>query len=122
MNNSAIIRYCSGATDESMPKTSQLAGLNVQAISAYAPHLESARLWMEFLYSDEGQLLRMKGYCHPIRESDLRARGVVPAELTAKLPEASGAVFPSLDQFNSAKDLIAKNWTAVVGVEIQPAP
>ena len=41
---------------------------------------------MEYLYSDEGQLLWMKGYCHPIREADLRARGVVPEELAAKLP------------------------------------
>jgi ABC-type Fe3+ transport system substrate-binding protein len=63
-----------------IPKTGQLAGLNVQAISAYAPHLESAKLWMEFLYSDEGQLLRMKGYCHSVREFDLRARGVIPSD------------------------------------------
>lgn len=105
-----------------IPKTGRLAGLNVQAISAYAPHPEVAKLWMEFLYSDEGQLLRMKDYCHPIREADLRACGVVPADLTVKLPDVSGVVFPSLDQFNSARDLIAKNWTAVVGVDIQPAP
>ena len=62
-----------------IPKTGQLAGLNVQAISAYAPHPESAKLWMEYLYSDEGQLLRMKGYCHPIRETDLRARRYCPS-------------------------------------------
>jgi putative spermidine/putrescine transport system substrate-binding protein len=105
-----------------IPKTGQLAGLNVQAISAYAPHPETARLWMEFLYSDEGQLLRMKGYCHPIRESDLRARGIVPPDLAAKLPDIAGAVFPSLGQLDSARELIAKNWATVVGVDIQPAP
>ncbi|RPJ59833.1 MAG: extracellular solute-binding protein, partial [Dehalococcoidia bacterium] len=105
-----------------IPKTGQLAGLNVQAISAYAPHPESAKLWMEFLYSDEGQLLRMKGYCHPIRETDLRARGIVPADLAAKLPDTSAAVFPSLDQFDSARELITKGWDSAVGVDIQPAP
>ncbi len=105
-----------------IPKTGQLAGLNVQAISAYAPHPESAKLWMEYLYSDEGQLLRMKGYCHPIRETDLRVRGIVPADLAAKLPETSGAVFPSLEQLNAAKGLITKGWDATVGVDIKPAP
>jgi putative spermidine/putrescine transport system substrate-binding protein len=105
-----------------IPKTGRLAGMNVQAISAYAPHPESARLWMEFLYSDEGQLLRMKGYCHPIRETDLRARGIVPADLAAKVPETFGAVFPSLEQLNAAKGLITRGWDISVGVDVKPAP
>ena len=105
-----------------IPKTGQLAGLNVQAISAYAPHPESAKLWMEYLYSDEGQLLRMKGYCHPIREIDLRARGIVPADLAAKLPDTSGAVFPSLDQLNAARELITVGWDTSVGADIKAAP
>ena len=33
---------------------------------------------------------------HPIREADLRARGVVPEELAAKLPDVTGAVFPTV--------------------------
>ena len=105
-----------------IPKTGQLAGMNVQAISAYAPHLESAILWMEYLYSDEGQLLRMKGYCHPIRETDLRARGIVPADLVAKLPDTSGAVFPSLEQLNFARELITTGWGAAVGADVKAAP
>ena len=105
-----------------VPATGRFAGVYVQAISAYAPHPNAAKLWMEFLYSDEGQLLWMKGYCHPIREADLRSRGVVPADLSAKLPDVSGAVFPSLDQLNAAKDLIVKNWDSVVGADIQAAP
>lgn len=105
-----------------VPATGRFAGVYVQAISAYAPHPNAAKLWMEFLYSDEGQLIWMKGYCHPIRESDMRARGVVPADLAAKLPDVSGAVFPSLDQLNGAKDLITTNWDTVVGANIQAAP
>ena len=105
-----------------IPKTARLAGIYVQAISAYAPHPAAARLWMEWLYSDEGQLLWMKGYCHPIREADLRARGVIPADLSAKIPDVSGAVFPSLDQQNTAKKLITEGWDSVVGVDVQKAP
>ena len=102
-----------------IPATGRFAGVYVQAISAYAPHPNAAKLWMEFLYSDEGQLIWMKGYCHPIREADLRARGVVPAELSAKLPDVSGAVFPSTAQLNAAKELITTQWDAVVGADIK---
>ncbi len=104
-----------------VPKTGRFAGVYVQAISAFAPHPNAAKLWMEFLYSDAGQLLWMAGYCHPIRETDLRARNVVPADLSAKLPDVSGAVFPSNDQLAKANDLITKQWDTTVGANIQKA-
>jgi putative spermidine/putrescine transport system substrate-binding protein len=104
-----------------IPATGQFAGVYVQAISAYAPHPNAAKLWMEFLYSDEGQLLWMEGYCHPARETDMRARGVVPAELSAKLPDVSKAVFPSAEQLVKAKELITTQWDSVVGADIKPA-
>jgi putative spermidine/putrescine transport system substrate-binding protein len=105
-----------------IPATGRFAGVYVQAISAYAPHPNAAKLWMEFLYSDEGQTIWMEGYCHPIREEDMRARGVIPAELLAKLPDVSGAVFPSADQLDAANQLITGNWDAVVGADVQAAP
>lgn len=105
-----------------IPATGQFAGMYVQAISAYAPHPNAAKLWMEFLYSDEGQLLWMQGYCHPVREADLRARGVVPAELSAKLPDVSKAVFPTAEQLVKAKELITSQWDGVVGADIKKAP
>ncbi len=102
-----------------VPSDARIAGVYVQAISAYAPHLNAAKLWMEYLYSDEGQLLWMKGYCHPIREADLRERGVVPEELSAKLPDVSGAVFPTVEQLVQGKDTITSQWDSVVGVEVK---
>ena len=105
-----------------IPATGRFAGVYVQAISAYAPHPNAAKLWMEFLYSDEGQTIWMKGYCHPIREADMRARGVIPADLLAKLPDVSGAVFPSVAQLDAAKAGITTEWDSVVGANIQAAP
>ncbi len=84
-----------------IPKTGVVAGVYVQAISAYAPHPNAAKLWMEHLYSDEGQLVWLKGYCHPIRFNDLVKNGKVPQELLDKLPPAAAyeaAVFPTLDE------------------------
>ncbi|HMN85167.1 MAG TPA: ABC transporter substrate-binding protein, partial [Bauldia sp.] len=107
--------------DVVVPKTGVVAGVYIQAISAYAPHPNAAKLWMEYLYSDEGQLGWLKGYCHPIRFNDLAARGVIPKELLDKLPPAESyakAVFPTLEEQAAAKEVITGQWDAVVGVEV----
>jgi len=108
--------------DVVVPKTGVVAGVYVQAISAFAPHPNAAKLWMEYLYSDEGQLGWLKGYCHPIRFADLAKKGVIPQELLDKLPPAAayeGAVFPTLDEQAAAKDVIVKQWDSVVGANVQ---
>ncbi|MBA3236426.1 MAG: extracellular solute-binding protein [Chloroflexi bacterium] len=102
-----------------VPKSGRFAGVYVQAISAFAPHPNAAKLWQEFLYSDEGQNIWLQGYCHPIRYEDLVARDVVPADQLAKLPDVEGAVFPSLDQLNAATELITKQWDSVVGADVK---
>jgi putative spermidine/putrescine transport system substrate-binding protein len=99
--------------------TSPIAGVYIQGISAYAPHPNAAKLWMEYLYSDEGQLLWMKGYCYPIRNDDLVKRGVIPAEIAAKLPPLTGAIFPTLDQLLASKTFITTNWDALVGANVK---
>lgn len=105
-----------------VPKTGVVAGIYIQAISAYAPHPNAAKLWMEYLYSDEGQLTWLKGYCHPIRFNAMAQANKLPADLMAKLPPADNyakAVFPSLDQQAAYKDTITKNWDSVVGANVQ---
>jgi putative spermidine/putrescine transport system substrate-binding protein len=108
--------------DVVVPSDTVVAGIYVQAISAYAPHPNAAKLWMEYLYSDEGQLGWLKGYCHPIRFNDLAANGKIPQELLDALPPAEAyekAIFPSLEEQNAAKEAIAANWDSVVGAAIQ---
>ena len=107
-----------------VPVTGRLASVYVQAISKYAPHPNAAKLWMEYLYSDEGQLILLSppGYCHPIRQMDLERRGVLPTDLRAKLPGVEGAVFPSAAQLTASNQFITQNWDSVVGTVVQPAP
>ena len=76
------------------PDTGRFAGVYVQAISAYAPHPNAAKLWMEYLYSDEGQNIWLTGYCHPIRFDDLVARERRPGGPLAKLPDVAGRRLP----------------------------
>jgi len=102
-----------------VPTTGRFGGMYVQAISKYAPHPNAAKLWMEYLYSDEGQNLWLKGYCVPIRHEDMLAKGTVDAEAEAKLPDTKGVVLPTLDQITKATDVIVKGWPTVVGVKVQ---
>ena len=110
--------------DVTVPATGRFGGVYVQAINKAAPHPNAAKLWLEHLYSDEGQLLWLKGYCNPIRYEDLVKRGVVPADLAAKLPDTTGAVFPTPAQLEAATTLITKGWDAATGVTTiaTPAP
>jgi putative spermidine/putrescine transport system substrate-binding protein len=104
-----------------VPSDATLAGVYVQAISAYAPHPNAAKLWMEYLYSDEGQTHWLSGYCHPIRFDDMVERGVVPQELLDKLPPAesyAGAVFPTLEQIEANRAAVVEGWDTVVGADV----
>lgn len=103
--------------DVVVPAAGRFLGVYVQAISAYAPHPNAAKLWMEYLYSDEGQAHWLKGYCHTTRLDDLNARGV-SADLVAKLPDIEGAVYPTSDQAAAAKTLITEQWDTVVGANV----
>jgi putative spermidine/putrescine transport system substrate-binding protein len=105
-----------------VPASGVLAGVYVQAISAYAPHPNAAKLWMEYLYSDEGQLLWLKGYCHPARFNALVKAGKVTKELLDALPPAEGyakAEFPTIDQVNANKEAVTGGWDSVVGANVQ---
>lgn len=105
-----------------IPKNGVVAGVYVQAISAYAPHPNAAKLWMEYLYSDEGQLLWLKGFCHPIRFNDLAKNGKIPQALLDALPPAAAyekAVFPTVEQQNAYKKEITEGWDKVVGADVK---
>ena len=105
-----------------VPATGIQAGVYVQAISAYAPHPSAAKLWMEYLYSDEGQLLWLKGYCHPARFNAMVAAGKVPQELIDALPPAASynaAYFPTLEEVDANKKAVVDGWDATVGANVQ---
>ncbi len=86
-----------------------------------APHPNAAKLWMEYLYSDEGQLIWLSppGYCHPIRQDAMLAAGKIPADLLAKLPSTEGAVFPSNADLIAGKEIVVTGWDSAVGADIK---
>ncbi len=101
------------------PKSGTIAGVYLQAISAYSPRPYSARLWMEYLYSDAGQLTWLEGYAKPVRYDDLVANDLIPEDLLAKLPVSDVPVgIPNVDQITAALDAIKAGWPTIVGVTL----
>ena len=101
-----------------IPSDGVYGGYYAQAINASAPHPWAARLWEEFLYSDQGQVLWLKGFAHPARFNDLAKRKKLPKALLDALPASSlyaKAKFASLGQQTAGKAKIATDWPSKVG-------
>jgi putative spermidine/putrescine transport system substrate-binding protein len=118
-NNLAYIKeFPSARWAVSIPSDGVYGGYYAQAINATAPHPWAARLWQEFIYSDQGQVLYLKGFAHPARFNDLAKRSALPKALLNALPPAAlyaKAQFASLGQQTAAKAAIAAQWPAKVG-------
>jgi putative spermidine/putrescine transport system substrate-binding protein len=98
-----------------VPSGAVLGSYYVQAINVDAPHPAAARLWQEFLYSDEGQNLWLKGGARPVRADAMQKAGTIDKASFAALPAAGGTpVFLTEAQTTKAKDYLAANWAKAV--------
>ncbi len=99
-----------------VPSEAPIAGYYFQAINKDAPHPAAARLWEEFLYSDEGQNLWLKGGARPVRADAMVEAGTIDEDLYSALPEVSGeAVIPTNSETEKAAAYLADNWAKAVG-------
>jgi putative spermidine/putrescine transport system substrate-binding protein len=99
-----------------VPANAVLGSYYVQAVNKDAPHPAAARLWEEFLYSDQGQNLWLKGSARPVRADAMQKAGTIDATAFAALPKAEGTpVFLTDEQTTKAKDYLAANWQKAVG-------
>lgn len=97
-----------------LPGTGYAAYYN-QAINKDAPHPAAARLWEEFLYSDQAQNLWLKGGARPVRMDAMTKAGTIDAALAAKLPAApADSVVPTAAQSDAAGTLLGKKWAAAI--------
>jgi putative spermidine/putrescine transport system substrate-binding protein len=101
-----------------IPSDGVYSGFYCQAINATAPHPWAVRLWEEFLFSDQGQILFLKGFSHPARFDDLAKRKKLPKAMLAALPSPAlyaKAKTASVSQQTAAKAKIAVEWPAKMG-------
>lgn len=96
-----------------VPSDALLGGFYAQAVVKNSPHPAAARLWQEFLYSDEGQNLWLQGGARPIRLDAMVKAKKHDKTAYAKLPATPKGVtpiFPSLQQQLLAKASLTPAW------------
>jgi len=94
-----------------VPTDGLFGGYYSQAISKFAPHPAAARLWEEFLYSDEGQNIWLKGGARPVRLPVMQQAGTADQTALAALPPVEGtADFPTQQQQTAAQKVVADRW------------
>jgi putative spermidine/putrescine transport system substrate-binding protein len=99
-----------------VPQNAVLGGYYYQAINKDAPHPAAARLWEEYLYSDEGQNLWLGGGARPGRADAMQQAGTLDKAAFAKLPPVSGKpVLLTADQITKAAAVLSKEWAKVTG-------
>src|SRR2546421_289956 len=98
-----------------VPSNAILGGYYAQAVSKDAPHPAAARLWEEYLYSDEGQNLWLKGLARPVRQAAMQKSGKIDSAAAAKLPPVNGTPqFMSDAQSTAAKNFVVAHWDAAI--------
>jgi putative spermidine/putrescine transport system substrate-binding protein len=99
-----------------IPSDGSTSAPYVALINKYGAHKDAAKLFLEYVLSDEGQIIQAKQYARPIR-SDV----VLPPEIAEKFPpkESYDAVKPITDWVKAAEAVasLATDWTLTVGGE-----
>ena len=101
------------------PADGLVSAYYAQAINRSAPHPAAARLWEEYLYSqdpDGGQNLWLKGYARPIELVAMQKNGSADQAAVAKVPPVTdkNPFVPTQDQVTKATATVTKNWAAAV--------
>lgn len=96
-----------------VPANATIGGYYAQAINKQAPHPAAARLWEEYLYSNDGQNLWLKGGARPVRQAAMTTSGKIDATAAAALPPVTGTpLFPTQAQQTAAGAYVASHWQA----------
>ena len=96
-----------------VPTDGLFAQYYAQAINKNAPHPAAARLWQEFLYSDEGQNLWLAGKARPVRLDAMTDAGTAAKALVAVLPAVAGEPqFPTQAETDAAQQVVAQTWAS----------
>jgi putative spermidine/putrescine transport system substrate-binding protein len=94
-----------------VPSDGLFAQYYAQAINKNAPHPAAARLWQEFVYSDEGQNLWLAGKARPVRLVEMTKANTADAALVSVLPPVAGEpTYPTQQQTDAANKVVAEKW------------
>jgi putative spermidine/putrescine transport system substrate-binding protein len=99
-----------------VPSNAVVAGYYFQAINKDAPHPNAARLWEEFLYSDQGQNLWLQGGARPVRAEAMVKAKTIDQKAYKALPPVKGKPVIITDaQTTKGAAYLSKHWAEVLG-------
>jgi len=91
-----------------VPSDGSCAGPYASIINATAPHPNAARGWVDYVFSDQGQIDRARGYARPVRKV------AIPADIAVKLiPEEqfkSVYFIKDYTAFGAASAIVKDKW------------
>jgi putative spermidine/putrescine transport system substrate-binding protein len=98
------------------PEEGTVSSYYAASLNEDAPHPATARLFMEFLMSDEGQNLLLEGYVRPVRLQEMIDAGTVDQEALDRLPESTlqDAPQPNLEQRSTQQALVVEQWAEAI--------
>ncbi|MFB7170562.1 ABC transporter substrate-binding protein [Streptomyces sp. NPDC056254] len=98
-----------------IPFDGSFAQYYAQAINRDAPHPAAARLWQEYLFSPEGQNIRLMAYARPVLMEAMEENGTLDKAAAEKLPTVEGTpVFPTEAEQERAARTVDREWDKAV--------
>ncbi|GAB3848442.1 ABC transporter substrate-binding protein [Nesterenkonia populi] len=99
-----------------LPEDGQVSSFYAASINEDAPNPAVARLFYEFLFSDEGQNILLEGYVSPVRLDAMIEQDTVDEDALAELPSQDGieAPQPTLEQREANQQIVNEQWDGTV--------
>ncbi len=118
LNTAKVVGQPASTWKVFIPANATLGGFYAQAINKGAPHPAAARLWEEFLFSQDavgGQNLWLQGGARPVEQVAMTANGTIDKTAAAALPPITGTpIFLTKSQATAAATYLAANWSKAV--------
>ncbi|MER7825723.1 extracellular solute-binding protein [Streptomyces sp. NPDC096097] len=94
-----------------IPFDGSFAEYYANGVNRDAPHPSAARLWQEYLFSPEGQNLRLGAYARPVLMDAMAEDGTLDKAAAENLPTVEGTpMFPTEGQREKARETVNRNW------------
>ncbi|GGP95024.1 ABC transporter substrate-binding protein [Streptomyces virginiae] len=98
-----------------IPFDGSFAQYYAQGVNKDAPHPAAARLWQEYLFSPEGQNIRLRAYARPVLMETMEENGTLDRAAAEKLPTVEGTpTFPTEAQQEKAARTVDREWAEAV--------
>lgn len=94
-----------------IPFDGSFAEYYAHGVNKDAPHPAAARLWQEYVFSPEGQNIRLGAYARPVLMDAMEKDGTLDRATAEKLPTVEGTpTFPTEAQTEKARETVNRGW------------